>query len=79
VKRVVAHSVVVAATRGTCWLLVRAGDARIYEGTLQPGQTVRFTQRPLWIRFGAPWNVDVRVDGAPRAFADGRQPVNLTF
>jgi hypothetical protein len=31
----------------------------VYEGTLQPGETVRFGLRsPLWIRIGAPWNVE---------------------
>jgi hypothetical protein len=34
----------------------------VYEGTLQAGQSVRFGLRsPLWIRIGAPWNVDVAI------------------
>ena len=56
-------SLSLTAARGTCWLSVRigsSGGATIYERTLQQGESVRFgLQRPLWIRIGAPWNVDV--------------------
>ena len=37
----------------------------LYVGTLQPGQTVRFTARRLWIRMGAPWNLDAHLNGKP--------------
>jgi hypothetical protein len=51
------------AARGSCWLWVRIGSATgptVYERTLAPGQTVRFgLGRRLWIRVGAPWNLDV--------------------
>jgi hypothetical protein len=51
--------------RGSCWLWVRIGSAggpTVYEQTLQPGQVVRFVlRRPLWIRLGAPWNVDAAI------------------
>jgi len=34
----------------------------LYESTLRQGQIVRFGLRhPLWIRIGAPWNVDVAI------------------
>jgi hypothetical protein len=50
------------AARGSCWLSVHVGSGSgktLYEGTLQPGQSVRFGLRsPLWIRIGAPWNVE---------------------
>ncbi len=50
------------AVRGSCWLSVRIGTSTgrtVYEQTLQKGQTVRFgLRRPLWIRLGAPWNLD---------------------
>jgi hypothetical protein len=53
------------AARGTCWLSVHLGSSSgstVYEGTLQQGQTVRFGLRePLWVRVGAPWNVDVAI------------------
>jgi len=50
------------ASHGSCWLSVHLGSGSgktVYEGTLQPGETVRFGLRsPLWIRIGAPWNVE---------------------
>ena len=50
------------AVRGSCWLSVRIGSstgATVYAQTLQPGQTARFgLRKPLWIRVGAPWNLD---------------------
>jgi transcriptional regulator with XRE-family HTH domain len=57
---------VLAPTSGDCWLLVREGsaDGRIlYEGTLQPGRSLRFVRKQLWIRTGAPWNLAVRLNG----------------
>jgi hypothetical protein len=58
---------VVRAARGDCWLLVRSGSASgpvVYEGTLATGGTVRFgLQRGLWVRLGAPWNVDATLRG----------------
>lgn len=53
------------AARGACWLSVHLGSgagATVYEGTLQPGQTVRFgLGRPLWVRVGAPWNLHAAI------------------
>ena len=50
---------VISATGGPCWLLVRrdgpAGPV-VYEGTLAQGGTMRFVPR-VWVRLGAPWNV----------------------
>jgi cytoskeleton protein RodZ len=58
-------SLLLAAARGPCWLLARIGSgtgAVIEEHTLQQGQSVRFgLTRPLWIRLGAPWNVDASI------------------
>lgn len=78
-KHATVHSVLISASSGPCWLLVRAGTRRLYERTLQPGRSVRFTGRTLWVRFGAPWNVDVRVDGKARALPGGTRPLNVTF
>jgi cytoskeleton protein RodZ len=62
-----ATSLVLTATDGPCWLLVRLGSragTEVYEGTIQPGQTVRFgLRKALWIRLGAPWNVDASIGG----------------
>jgi cytoskeleton protein RodZ len=55
------------AARGNCWLLVRSGGATgavLYERTLAQGATVRLRLGSgLWVRFGAPWNLDVTVAG----------------
>jgi cytoskeleton protein RodZ len=60
--------ITVAATRGPCWLSVHVGSAAgpfVWEGTLEPGKTVHFVSRRLWMRLGAPWNVDARLNGKP--------------
>jgi cytoskeleton protein RodZ len=54
------------ASRGPCWLSVRLGSATgktVFERTLQPGQSARFTGQRLWVRIGAPWNVDATLNG----------------
>jgi cytoskeleton protein RodZ len=55
------------ASGGDCWLQVRAGSARgelLYEGTLQQGQTQRFTKwKRLWMQLGAPAYLRGRVNG----------------
>jgi transcriptional regulator with XRE-family HTH domain len=55
------------AARGNCWLLVRRSDAAgqiLYEQTLAQGSSVRLpVGRALWVRVGAPWNLDVTVAG----------------
>jgi len=60
-------SLALTATRGPCWLQVRIGSsagATVYEHTLAQGQTVRFgLRKPLWIRLGAPWNLDAAIGG----------------
>jgi len=60
-------SLVLTARDGPCWVLVRlasAGGNEVYQGTIQPGQTVRFGLRQtLWIRLGAPWNVEAEIGG----------------
>jgi hypothetical protein len=59
---------VLTAIRGDSWLLVRAGSATgelLYEGTLAPGRTLRFVRKRLWLRIGAPANLDVRLNGEP--------------
>jgi len=56
---------VLTAARGSCWLWVRSGSAggpTVYEQTLKQGQTIRLgLRRPLWIRVGAPWNIDAAI------------------
>jgi hypothetical protein len=54
------------ASRGTCWLSVRRGSASgrvLFERTLQPGERAQFAGAHLWIRIGAPWNLDATLNG----------------
>jgi cytoskeleton protein RodZ len=57
----------ISATRGRCWLLVRAGGstgAVLYEGTLEQGQAKRFPiSSRLWVRMGNPDALDITVAG----------------
>ena len=60
-----ASSLTLVAARGPCWLLVALGSATgrtVYVRTLQPGDTLHFgLRKPLWIRVGAPWNLDASI------------------
>jgi cytoskeleton protein RodZ len=60
--------IVFAASRGPCWLSVRRGSATgplLYERMLEPGQHASFAGARLWIRIGAPWNLDAALNGKP--------------
>jgi cytoskeleton protein RodZ len=62
---------VLVATRGDCWLSVRAGsrDGRVlYEGMVSEGDQFRIAGPRLWVRIGAPWNLDATLNG--RRIAD---------
>jgi cytoskeleton protein RodZ len=56
-----ARALVLRATQGPCWLSVRQRSEHrryLFEGTLEPGESRRFADGPLWIRIGAPWNLE---------------------
>jgi transcriptional regulator with XRE-family HTH domain len=76
-----APALVVSATHGRCWLIVRAGGTPtgrvLFEGTLEQGQSKRFTEPKLWIRFGAPGSVEVTRGGAAVAGLGGGSPVDV--
>src|SRR5262249_18554700 len=60
--------IVFAATRGPCWLSVRRGSATgrvLVERMLEPRRHARFAGARLWIRIGAPWNLDATLNGKP--------------
>lgn len=59
-------TLVIAATRGDCWLSVRiqASGKTVVEKTLAQGATLRFgLKQPLLIRLGAPSNVTATIGG----------------
>lgn len=59
-------SLVLVATRGDCWLSVRSGSSEgrvLYEGMLRSGDQVRLPGRRLWVRVGAPWNLEAKRNG----------------
>ncbi len=73
----------VLRARDRCWVLVRVGSASgplLYEGTLVDGGALRYklaARRPqLWLRVGAPWNLEVSLNGKP-PIALPTEPVNL--
>ncbi len=58
--------VTLAAARGDCWLEVRSNTSNgktLYVGTLPKGKSVNVSAKVVWIRLGAPQNVDVKVNG----------------
>jgi cytoskeleton protein RodZ len=68
----------VLRARGRCWLSIRAGSAAgpvLYEATLEAGGILRYTLAPsrprLWLRIGAPWNLELSLNGKPAAALPG--------
>jgi hypothetical protein len=79
-KPVAKPALVIRATSGPCWLLVRRGGpggAVLYEGTLEQGNVKSFMPR-VWVRLGAPWNVVVRRGTHVVGSAPTSNPINLT-
>lgn len=67
------------ASRGRCWLEARAGspNGRVLDsGMLEAGQSLRLAGRRIWIRLGAPTQLDATVDGR-RAELPPTTPVNV--
>lgn len=67
-------AVVLTATRGDCWVEVRAGSSTgeaLYTGTLTAGDSLRFKRPKLWLRLGAASNVDLVVNGRPSRVPPG--------
>ncbi len=55
-------ALVVRAVRGRCWVQARRGGPTgpvLAEQTLEPGESLRLSAQHVWLRLGAPWNVDV--------------------
>jgi cytoskeleton protein RodZ len=60
---------VLTASRGDCWVLLRVGSANgpvLYEQTLRQGSSVRFTvKHAVWLRVGHGANLDASLRGKP--------------
>jgi cytoskeleton protein RodZ len=59
-------TLVLVAARGGCWIEAHAGSRAgplLYRETLDAGERVRLSARRVWLRLGAPWNLEARVDG----------------
>lgn len=74
-------ALVVRAVGGRCWLQARRGGptgAVIAEQTLEQGEHLRLQGQHIWLRLGAPWNVQV-TRGAQRVkIAPTTLPVDVT-
>lgn len=59
---------VLVAARGPCWVSARVGSREgrvLYQDTLEEGRSLRLPARRLWVRLGAPWNLEARLRGRP--------------
>ena len=73
--------VTLAASRGDCWMEVRAGSSTgrlVYVGTLTKGKSLRATAAKLWMRLGRPQNVDLEVNGKASPIPTGTFDVLVT-
>ena len=83
--RVPMARLILTATEGDSWLLVRGGSVSgrtLFEGTLQQGSDLAFTKRPflfrrLWVAAAKPRNLVAQVNGRVRLIPGGVKPVQL--
>ena len=76
---------VLTATNGDSWILVRAGSPTgptKFEGTLQQGQELAFNKRPFlyrrwWIAVAKPKNVVAQLNGHIRVLPGAAKPVQV--
>lgn len=57
---------VLTATDGDCWMLVRAGGPQgpqLYQGTLEQGQRLPIKKKRIWLQLGRPDLLTVRLNG----------------
>jgi hypothetical protein len=70
----------VTAATGACWLEARRGSATgplLVERTLAQGDAVRLHGQRIWLRFGDPASVQLRLNGRPLELAATANPINL--
>jgi len=68
-------TLVASAARGNTWLEIHRGSLAgrtIYRGTLEAGQSRRFTGPRLWVYARAPGNLRVKINGRLRRSLPGR-------
>ena len=71
--------VTVHALRGPSFMEVRAGNGTpLYTGTLENGQTQRFTKKSLSLSVDRPRNVVVKVNGVRYAFRPGGRSLTVS-
>jgi hypothetical protein len=73
---------VLVASHGPCWLFVHAGSNTgpvLYENTLQQTGTLSFARKQFWIRLGAPWNLEARLNGQPVSLPFSPGPINVVI
>src|SRR5207244_118143 len=78
--RPTAARLVLTAARGECWIVVRTRSQSgrlLYASLLGQGRTLAFAQPRLWVRLGAPGNIDVRVNGRRVHRFQGGAPTNV--
>jgi len=74
------HGVGLVTQGGSCWIQVRQGSSTgklLYQGTVHPGNTLRWGVMPVWMRLGAPQYVRLKVNGRPIAPITTANPVDL--
>jgi hypothetical protein len=72
---------VLTAAHGPCWLHVNLGSRTgkyLYEGSLEQGQSLRFAGRRLWIRLGAPQNLEASLNGVRASLPNDTASVVVT-
>lgn len=72
-------TVTIHAVRGPSFMEVRSGNGTpLYTGTLERGQTQRFTKASLSLSVGKPRNVVVKVNGARYVFPPGGRALTVS-
>ena len=73
--------VVLSAVRGDSWFSARVGSETgrvLDERVLSQGESVRLRATRIWLSLGAAGNVEVTVDGKPKALSPGTVSVVLS-
>ena len=69
----------IRAVHGSSFMEVRAGNGTpLYTGTLEKGQTQRFTKKSLSLSVDRPRNVVVKVNGARYVFPPGGRALTVS-